>query len=53
MPEYTSPEHHPAFEEYCDTIFELAEDGVEVFLRGDDDPCTAFAAGAELLGDGL
>ena len=30
MPEYTSPEHHPAFEEYCETIFELAEDGVEV-----------------------
>ena len=23
-------EHHPAFEEYCDCIFELAEDGVEV-----------------------
>ena len=28
MSEYTSPEHHPAFEEYCETIFELAEDGV-------------------------
>ncbi|MGF1599374.1 MAG: metal-dependent transcriptional regulator [Acidimicrobiales bacterium] len=27
---YTSPEHHPAFEEYCETIFELAEDGVNV-----------------------
>jgi DtxR family transcriptional regulator, Mn-dependent transcriptional regulator len=27
MAEYTSPEHHPAFEEYCETIFELAEDG--------------------------
>ncbi len=30
MSPYTSPEHHPAFEEYCETIFELAEDGVEV-----------------------
>lgn len=30
MGEYTSPEHHPAFEEYCETIFELAEDGVTV-----------------------
>ncbi|MCP3936311.1 MAG: metal-dependent transcriptional regulator [Actinomycetia bacterium] len=27
---YTSPEYHPAFEEYCETIFELREDGVEV-----------------------
>ena len=30
MPAYTSPEHHPAFEEYCETIFELEEDGVRV-----------------------
>ncbi len=30
MAAYTSPEHHPAFEEYCETIFELAEDGVKV-----------------------
>ena len=30
MAEYTSPEHHNAFEEYCETIFELEEDGVEV-----------------------
>ncbi|NNF54185.1 MAG: metal-dependent transcriptional regulator [Acidimicrobiales bacterium] len=30
MVAYTSPEHHPAFEEYCETIFELAEDGVKV-----------------------
>lgn len=27
---YQAPEHHPAFEEYCETIFELAEDGVPV-----------------------
>lgn len=27
---YQAPEWHPAFEEYCETIFELAEDGVEV-----------------------
>ncbi len=27
---YTSPEHHPAFEEYCETIWELTEDGVRV-----------------------
>ena len=27
---YESPEYHPAFEEYCETIFELDEDGVEV-----------------------
>ncbi len=30
MASYTSPEHHPAFEEYCETIYELAEDGVAV-----------------------
>ncbi len=30
MSSYTSPEHHPAFEEYCETIFELEEDGVRV-----------------------
>jgi DtxR family Mn-dependent transcriptional regulator len=28
--EYESPEWHPAFEEYCETIFELAEDDLEV-----------------------
>lgn len=27
---YTSPEYHPAFEEYCETIFELGEDGLDV-----------------------
>jgi DtxR family Mn-dependent transcriptional regulator len=27
---YTAPEYHPAFEEYCETIFELAEDDVAV-----------------------
>ena len=27
---YESPEYHPAFEEYCETIFELEEDGVDV-----------------------
>lgn len=27
---YESSEHHPAFEEYSETIYELAEDGVEV-----------------------
>ncbi len=27
---YESPEHHPAFEEYTETIFELAEDGIDV-----------------------
>lgn len=30
MSEYESPEWHPAFEEYCETIYELAEDDVEV-----------------------
>ncbi len=30
MAEYISPEHHPAFEEYCETIFELEEDGQRV-----------------------
>jgi DtxR family Mn-dependent transcriptional regulator len=30
MPEYESPEWHPAFEEYCETIFELREDDVDV-----------------------
>jgi DtxR family Mn-dependent transcriptional regulator len=27
---YETPEFHPAFEEYCETIFELAEDDVDV-----------------------
>ena len=27
---YRTPEYHPAFEEYCETIFELAEDDFEV-----------------------
>ncbi len=30
MTPYTSPEHHPAFEEYCETIYELREDGFKV-----------------------
>ena len=30
MPEYQSPEWHPAFEEYCEAIFELREDDVDV-----------------------
>jgi DtxR family Mn-dependent transcriptional regulator len=30
MPAYVSKEHHPAFEEYCETIYELAEDDVAV-----------------------
>ncbi|MEZ5166395.1 MAG: metal-dependent transcriptional regulator [Acidimicrobiales bacterium] len=30
MAEYQSPEWHPAFEEYCETIFELDEDDVDV-----------------------
>jgi DtxR family Mn-dependent transcriptional regulator len=28
--DYQSPEWHPAFEEYCETIFELREDDVDV-----------------------
>jgi DtxR family Mn-dependent transcriptional regulator len=27
---YQTNDHHPAFEEYCETIFELQEDGVDV-----------------------
>lgn len=27
---YETPEYHPAFEEYCEAIFELAEDDLEV-----------------------
>ena len=27
---YETPEYHPAFEEYCETIFDLAEDEVDV-----------------------
>ena len=27
---YQTPEHHPAFEEYCETIFELEEDNLKV-----------------------
>ena len=30
MAEYQSPEWHPAFEEYCETIYELREDDVDV-----------------------
>lgn len=30
MATYTTPEWHPAFEEYCEAIFELREDDVEV-----------------------
>ncbi|MDH3752593.1 MAG: metal-dependent transcriptional regulator [Acidimicrobiia bacterium] len=30
MAAYTTPEYHPAFEEYCETIYELAEDDVAV-----------------------
>ncbi len=30
MAEYQSPEWHPAFEEYCETIYELDEDDVDV-----------------------
>jgi len=30
MPEYETPEFHPAFEEYCEAIFELREDDVDV-----------------------
>ncbi len=27
---YSTPEYHPAFEEYCETIYELAEDDLDV-----------------------
>ena len=27
---YQTPDHHPAFEEYCETIFELEEDNLKV-----------------------
>ena len=30
MADYVSPEYHPAFEEYCETIYELHEDDVDV-----------------------
>lgn len=30
MADYQAPEYHPAFEEYCETIFELHEDDVDV-----------------------
>ncbi len=30
MTTYQAPEYHPAFEEYCETIFELDEDDLEV-----------------------
>jgi len=30
MVAYETPEYHPAFEEYCETVFELAEDDVAV-----------------------
>jgi DtxR family Mn-dependent transcriptional regulator len=30
MAPYRTPEYHPAFEEYCEAIFELREDDVAV-----------------------
>lgn len=30
MADYVSPEYHPAFEEYCEAIYELREDDVKV-----------------------
>jgi DtxR family Mn-dependent transcriptional regulator len=30
MASYKAPEYHPAFEEYCEAIFELNEDDVDV-----------------------
>ena len=30
MADYKTPEFHPAFEEYCEAIYELREDDVEV-----------------------
>jgi DtxR family transcriptional regulator, Mn-dependent transcriptional regulator len=30
VPPYKTPEYHPAFEEYCEAIFELHEDDVDV-----------------------
>ena len=30
MTTYQAPEYHPAFEEYCETIFELDEDDLDV-----------------------
>ena len=30
MPDYQTPEYHPAFEEYCEAIYELREDDVDV-----------------------
>ncbi len=30
MADYEAPEYHPAFEEYCETIFELHEDELDV-----------------------
>ena len=30
MADYQTPEFHPAFEEYCEAIFELREDDVDV-----------------------
>src|SRR5689334_5002318 len=30
MAPYKTPEYHPAFEEYCEAIFELREDDVNV-----------------------
>ena len=37
MAPYESPEWHPAFEEYCETIFELAEDDLDVIQARIDD----------------
>lgn len=50
MTEYTSPEHHPAYEEYCETIFELAEDGLTVIqARIAERLCVSRPAVSEMI----
>ncbi len=58
MAEYQTPEFHPAFEEYCEAIFELAEDDVEVIqARIADRLMVSRPAVSEMIkrleGDGL
>ena len=47
MAEYRTPEFHPAFEEYCEAIFELREDAVDV----EEIDCTSVAGGQIIFAD--
>jgi hypothetical protein len=44
------PEYHPAFEEYCEAIFELREDDVEVIRPASPNGSMSPSAVSEMIG---